>query len=613
MPPQRGILAVITSAAALLGGCMTAPVAPAPAAVAPPVAAAPVVAAPAAPCTLGGFLGLTPVCAAIGQDVTHKLAYFSQFFPCLEPPAPLLPLTDPANLASSVPAIATAAEIKKAEDLAPQKIKALEYLATIGCGGCYPGVEEAFLAGLDDCTESVRFAAVKAIHKTAGSPCVYCNHKACCSPRLRKRLMEIAFEGSPCPKEPSARVRRMARVALNACGAPPPVMPPPPADPVELIPEGPTELPPGPVPAPPVGSPPAGPVPAAPPPEPYVTNPAAPVAAVATVQQRSKLPSESNIVPSFEASPAIKADLLAQAQAQAGAEIHAGAKTPGVAAGDTVPVARNDGDVGEDELLDYYANNLDRYHRPEQVRWESASVLIEQYPSPEEARRVMEYLRDRALMLDVDRPEAFQPELITTHRHDWTTRAEIASPPVVAALFSKEAGAVSDVMTDGKRLILVHVIGHRPAGTPPFDEIADQVRADYLAEHPEGTIRPVSRETRAAVPAADEPVDFSNPFAKRSTTAVTGDESVAPVAGTDDKPIASPARTSETIDHESAAERPQPVPSSESMVPESEAASSVHVETVPAAVPPTESIDEESTLEDTSPVPRRSRAARVRL
>jgi len=137
-----------------------------------------------------------------------------------EPGAPLLPVNSPANMNSSSPAIQSAAKIKADEDQAAQKIKAINYLATIGCGGCYPGVEEAFLASLDDCTESVRYAAVNALKETAGNPCVYCSHKSCCSPKIRQKLMEMTMEGDclECAGEPSARVRRVARIALFNCG-----------------------------------------------------------------------------------------------------------------------------------------------------------------------------------------------------------------------------------------------------------------------------------------------------------------------------------------------------------------------------------------------------------
>jgi len=55
---------------------------------------------------------------------------------------PLKRIADPANLDSPNPAIKKAAEVKADQDLAPQKIKAIKYLATVGCD-CYPGVKDA--------------------------------------------------------------------------------------------------------------------------------------------------------------------------------------------------------------------------------------------------------------------------------------------------------------------------------------------------------------------------------------------------------------------------------------------------------------------------------------
>ena len=79
----------------------------------------------------------------------------------------LVKLTDAANLDPEAPKmLQAAAKIKMAEDLAPQKLKALKYLATIGCG-CYNKknadmVEAAVLEGLDDCTIEVRREALDA-------------------------------------------------------------------------------------------------------------------------------------------------------------------------------------------------------------------------------------------------------------------------------------------------------------------------------------------------------------------------------------------------------------------------------------------------------------------
>lgn len=221
--------------AALASGCATsggaAAVAPAPG---PAAAAGPadvyIAAAPAAPPppSLPQFLGLDLIagCAQKTRTEVHNTVH--RLFPILStalpdpagPPAPI-PLSSPENLDSPSPAVAAAAKIKQEEDQAQQKIVALNYLATVGCGGCYPEVEQALLAAMDDCTEDVRFAAVKAVKEAAGQPCTFCKSGACCSPAVRKKLIELSEQTDDdcCPGEPSARVRRLARIALTYCGS----------------------------------------------------------------------------------------------------------------------------------------------------------------------------------------------------------------------------------------------------------------------------------------------------------------------------------------------------------------------------------------------------------
>ncbi|MEN1678610.1 MAG: hypothetical protein AAGJ46_03390 [Planctomycetota bacterium] len=227
-------LVAATLALAVLSGCASTP--PVPPAPAGPDLASAIEAASKAdtaivafdapqPCcpkqTLPQFLGITGACDAIlgvANNIRNRLGLL---FPGLEAKPPVLAITDPANLAEGAPpAVKTAAEVKAQEDQAAQKIKALRYLATIGCGGCYENVEEAFLAALTDCTEEVRYEAVLAIRETTGKECCFCSHGACCSEKIQKKLRELAYDlkGPCCPTEPSARVRRQARLALQACG-----------------------------------------------------------------------------------------------------------------------------------------------------------------------------------------------------------------------------------------------------------------------------------------------------------------------------------------------------------------------------------------------------------
>ena len=132
-------------------------------------------------------------------------------------------LADPSNLESQNPAIKAAAQIKQEEDL-PGKDQSPKYLATVGCG-CYPGVKEALMAGLDDCTERVRFQAAQSIAEAAATKCKNCSGTCCCDAEMGKKLSEVAYEKNDkcCFVEPSARARQAA-AELRACcpGGPPP-------------------------------------------------------------------------------------------------------------------------------------------------------------------------------------------------------------------------------------------------------------------------------------------------------------------------------------------------------------------------------------------------------
>ena len=128
-------------------------------------------------------------------------------------------IADPANLESEDLAIQTAAKIKEDQDLKPQKIKAIKFLAQTGCV-CYPGVQEALLASLDDCDPEVRAEAAIAVCMTAGNPHDPCS-KGCCNVALMQKLHEMAHmrDETGCWIEPDARVRAAAAQALEACRA----------------------------------------------------------------------------------------------------------------------------------------------------------------------------------------------------------------------------------------------------------------------------------------------------------------------------------------------------------------------------------------------------------
>lgn len=181
------------------------------------VAVTPPIAPPPAP-TLWSFLGVPQGFKKVKGALTNRRGNH----PKAEPKAALKALNDPANLESPDAAIKRAAEIKKAEDLKPQKIKAIKYLTSIGCG-CYDkdgSVTDALVAAAEDCTEDVRLATMQEIHTAAtGKCCSNCGEVCCCNDKMLKKLAQVAYERDEfgCYGEPSKRVREAASAALAAC------------------------------------------------------------------------------------------------------------------------------------------------------------------------------------------------------------------------------------------------------------------------------------------------------------------------------------------------------------------------------------------------------------
>jgi hypothetical protein len=169
--------------------------------------------------TLWSFLGIPQGCKKLHGALINRHGKH----PKLEKKLPRKALNDPSFLQPDAPAVLKkAAEVKIAEDLAPQKIKAVRYLTKIGCG-CYDvdkSLTQALQEAMGDCTERVRLATIEAIADAAeGGNCANCGQVCCCNEDILKTLARIAFERDEfgCFEEPSERVRNAARQALEIC------------------------------------------------------------------------------------------------------------------------------------------------------------------------------------------------------------------------------------------------------------------------------------------------------------------------------------------------------------------------------------------------------------
>lgn len=302
-------------------------------------------------------------CIKVAAKCTEKVCTcLKQQFPGPGAAAPNLGEVGP----ESSPAAKCAAEIIAADAKAPQTIDALRYLGRVGCTKCYPCVEEGLLAALDDCTESVRYEAAKALRRTFEEECNCCQYTSCCSQKVYEKLYKVAYEtnSTGCPVEPSERVRRVARQGLQKCCGPR-------ASEVEPTPtEGPS------------GAPVAAPMPAAESEEPAAEPPAGAAAAVeapakdagATTAVEPIDNSQNGVAP---AEPKVHTGSVTSA-----GEKVSSANAPAEPLGTIAALLTADSDVAQ-ELIRTERLNLPSPRRPNlrSVSWQTdASYLIGEAP-----------------------------------------------------------------------------------------------------------------------------------------------------------------------------------------------------------------------------------------
>lgn len=171
------------------------------------------------PMTLPRYLGIDVVCERTALLARHTREKVAVFLPVAEPKVIAVPLSHPDNAMSPSPTIANVHKLKQQQAENGVKVKAVGALAALGCAAD-PHVEEGILAALDDPCADVRIAGVEAVLKSTRGCRNEC--QGCCSELIRIKLTNMVFERSlsGCWTEPSPKARRLARLALDACGGP---------------------------------------------------------------------------------------------------------------------------------------------------------------------------------------------------------------------------------------------------------------------------------------------------------------------------------------------------------------------------------------------------------
>ena len=419
----------------------------------------------------------------------------------MEPKPPLVPITDPANSSEEAsPAVQAAAKVKADQDQAEQKIQALRYLATIGCTECYPDVEDALLAALDDCTESVRYEAVKALRGDSKSACSQCCQGGCCSEKIQKKLSKLVndYEKDGSRVETSQRIRRQARLILQTCG------PPNISNEPSIPSEGPS----------------------------LTAEKSAPSLARATAE----LPISSSSPHSSLAfhdpelcvgyidkqpiraweldrsirvqlsalnkenfrilSPSIRTGILENALEQAISirlkqnsfvashfELGVWSDTykPELAVWFSNEITQST-TFSEQQIIDFYQANTNEFKEPACLKWEKASITFNEPDQFAPAFNVLEYLRLTAEGIRADKPKAYGQVKVDVASTDWEPVGNLPAS-LQQALLSLPLGRTSAVIRIDNQLILARVLNRKKETLLPIDHVRENIRARLATKH----------------------------------------------------------------------------------------------------------------------------------
>ncbi|MDG2470234.1 MAG: peptidylprolyl isomerase, partial [Pirellulaceae bacterium] len=450
------------------------------------------------------------VFGAVGTGISRILNRLSTSldltgkFPALQPTPPVTNITDPANLSKeSSPAVQAAAKVKTEQDQAAQKVQALRYLATIGCGGCYPEVEEALLAALEDCTEKVRYEAVKALRGDSGKACEYCSSSACCGPKVKKKLnsMVYKFDKDGRRIEPSERIRRRAKMVLEICGP-------------AAVDENP-------------GIPLEGPTPEDPPQNTKVAiSKDNPVSSGSLVDIQGS-PTQTGLsrfqvgyvnshpVFSDELDEIVKQRVLEQGK-QTLADLDSGERALVMEAsvGELVDrqlirnefIRSNDqfskwkkglegeldlwlqekfedqSDIQPEETLTYYREHQAEYRQSATVSWEKASISFQDDAEMDQAVEVMNYLRLRAKGNSVVEPKVYSRSNIRIENFEVSRLDEISNEKLRKSLSVLPLGELSPLLREGNSVVLARVLARKPESLKRLETVTDAINKKILLQ-----------------------------------------------------------------------------------------------------------------------------------
>ena len=141
-----------------------------------------------------------------------------------------------------------------------------------------------------------------------------------------------------------------------------------------------------------------------------------------------------------------------------------------------------DTQISSQELLAYYEIHKEKFRSPQRVRWERLTVKGQACSNHESALAIATYLRNRSLGLDVEPPAEFSRDKIEIQTNGWTDLANIKLESERSALKQLQPGQISNTIESSDDVHLVRLLERQGEGYQPVTSVVDLIRNAILAD-----------------------------------------------------------------------------------------------------------------------------------
>ena len=141
-----------------------------------------------------------------------------------------------------------------------------------------------------------------------------------------------------------------------------------------------------------------------------------------------------------------------------------------------------DTQISSQELLAYYEINKEKFRTPQKVRWERLTVKTDECSSREAALAIATYLRNRSLRMDVEPPAEFSRDKIETQTNGWTDLNSVKLESERTAIKQLQPGQVSNTIESADGVHLVRLLERQGEGYQPITSVVEQIRSAILAD-----------------------------------------------------------------------------------------------------------------------------------